>query len=139
MGFFYGFRALGIDIPIRGICVRRDAESQAARVAKRLADLETMLDLGIRVSLDDILLSDDTLSPGYGRPSDLVTDAIVRTAKSEGLFLDPVYTGKVMAGLFVLADAGDFAGDRVLFWHTGGQPALFGYAAHLTSSAGAAS
>jgi D-cysteine desulfhydrase family pyridoxal phosphate-dependent enzyme len=139
VGLLYGFRALGIDIPIRGICVRRDAESQAARVAKRLADLETMLGLGIKVSLDDILLSDDTLSPGYGRPSDRVTDAIVRTAKSEGLFLDPVYTGKVMAGLFVLADAGDLAGDRVLFWHTGGQPALFGYADHLTSSVGDAS
>ena len=59
--------------------------------------------------------------------NEAVTDTIRWTAQSEGLFLDPVYTGKAMAGLIEMAEMGELAGHRILFWHTGGQPALFGY------------
>ena len=58
-----------------------------------------------------------------------MTRALRWTAQS-GLLLDPVYTGKVMAGLIDLA-CGELAGRRILFWHTGGQPALFAYGEHL--------
>ena len=51
-----------------------------------------------------------------------------RTARLEGLLLDPVYTGKAMAALFDRVRRGRFrAGDQVVFWHTGGTPALFAY------------
>ncbi len=131
-GLLYGLRALGLDIPVRGICVRRDAAAQAARVAKRVDDLGELTGRRVTVGEADIRMFDGTLAPGYGRLNDATTDAIARTARREGLFLDPVYTGKAMAGLIELARTGGLAGGRVLFWHTGGQPALFGYADQLT-------
>jgi 1-aminocyclopropane-1-carboxylate deaminase/D-cysteine desulfhydrase-like pyridoxal-dependent ACC family enzyme len=62
-------------------------------------------------------------------------EAISQTARTEGLFLDPVYTGKTMEGLVALHEQGVLAGPRVIFWHTGGQPALFGYADQLVAGA----
>ncbi len=131
VGLLFGLRALGIDIEVHGICVRRDAESQRERVAARLSDLEELMHLSVGIGQADIQLFDGVLAPGYGRLNTNTTDAIVRTARREGLFLDPTYTGKAMAGLIHLAQTGRLAGDRVLFWHTGGQPALFGYADQL--------
>ncbi|MGH9038904.1 MAG: 1-aminocyclopropane-1-carboxylate deaminase/D-cysteine desulfhydrase [Acidimicrobiia bacterium] len=72
---------------------------------------------------------------GYGQPTDTAREAIRAAARTEGLILDPVYTGKAMAGLIGWAREGRFApGDTVVFWHTGGAPALFaeGYGAWLT-------
>lgn len=130
-GLLYGLRALGLDIPVHGICVRRDATAQAARVARRVKDLGEMTGLSVAVGAADIRMFDGTLAPGYGRLNGATTDAIEQTAQREGLFLDPVYTGKTMAGLIELARTGGLAGRRVLFWHTGGQPALFAYADQL--------
>ena len=56
-----------------------------------------------------------------------MTEAIAMTARMEGLFFDLVYTGKAMAGLLALAGSGGLPGKRVIFLHTGGQPALFAY------------
>jgi len=57
-------------------------------------------------------------------------------ARLEGLFLDPVYTGKALAGLFQVAATGAIGG-RLLFWHTGGQPALFAYGDKLLETGAA--
>ncbi len=126
-GVLLGLRGLGCDVPVRGICVRRDSGAQARRVRQRLQDLADLLDMANPVAEDDILLFDGVLEPGYGRMSVPVQHAISETASREGLVLDPVYTGKSMAGLMALAGAGDLNGQRILFWHTGGQPALFAY------------
>ncbi len=130
-GILVGLRALGIGSRVTGVCVRRDAAAQAARVARRCRDLEALLGLPHRVTDADVRTFDGVLAPGYGRLNEATVAAIRRTAEAEGLFLDPVYTGKVMAALFDRAQAGDLAGGRVLFWHTGGQPALFAYADKL--------
>lgn len=126
-GLLLGLRLAGDATPVRGICVRRDAEGQAARVLKRVADTAALMGVENPVGAADVRVSDIALGHGYGQMTDGTIAAITRTAQAEGLFLDPVYTGKVMAGLIALAEAGALAGDRVLFWHTGGQPALFGY------------
>ena len=77
-------------------------------------------------------VSDAVLAPGYGRLNDGVREAIALAARHEGLLLDPVYTGRAMAGLIDHVRAGRIApGSRVLFVHTGGQPALFAYADSL--------
>lgn len=131
-GLLVGLRALDLDIAVQGVCVRRDAGAQAERVAARAAALEEMLGLPRKVGPSDIRLYDGALAPGYGQLNPGTVAAIRRTAELEGLFLDPVYTGKVMAGLFDLA--GGLAGKRVLFWHTGGQPALFAYGDQLTAA-----
>jgi len=130
-GILFGLRALGDDTPVHAVCVRRPKAIQSARVTQRLADLAALLDIPNPTMAEDIHLDDRALAPGYGKLSDSARDAITRTARTEGLFLDPVYTGKVMAGLIM--QASDLAGKRVLFWHTGGQPALFAYADQLFS------
>lgn len=125
-GVLLGLRAMGDATPVTGVCVRRDAGVQSARVQQRLNDLAALLDMENPVTKADIRLDDSALAPGYGRMGPVTRAAIERTARTEGLFLDPVYTGKVMAAL--IAQAPKLAGKRVLFWHTGGQPALFAYA-----------
>jgi len=66
----------------------------------------------------------DMVGPGYGIPSQDGNDAIRYLARREGIFLDPVYSGKAFAALREMAKSGDISG-RVCFWHTGGTPALF--------------
>ncbi len=130
-GLLVGFHALGLALPVRGVSVRRHSEAQTGRVRHRVDQLIALLDLPLKVPDKDIEVYDGTLSPGYGLLNTATLEAIHRTARTEGLFLDPVYTGKVMAGVIQLAENGDLCGKRVLFWHTGGQPALFGYADQL--------
>lgn len=126
-GLLFGLRALGIDIPVYGICVRRDGAVQKTRVKKRLTDVSHLLGYPLKTTENDVRLYDGVLAPGYGQLNEATTNAIRLTAQKEGLFLDPVYTGKAMAGLIELAKASKLSGKRVLFWHTGGTPALFGY------------
>ena len=73
--------------------------------------------------------------PKYSLPNPMMVEAVQMLARSEGLLLDPVYTGKIMAGLIGLARAGELRpGERVLFLHTGGLPSLFAYQATLLAS-----
>jgi D-cysteine desulfhydrase len=66
--------------------------------------------------------------PKYSVPNRPMVEAVQWLARSEGLLLDPVYTGKIMAGLIGMARAGQFRdGERVLFMHTGGLPGMFAY------------
>jgi D-cysteine desulfhydrase len=74
----------------------------------------------------------DYAGPGYGVVGDLEREAIGMVAQSEGILLDPVYTARAMGGLIDMIRKKEFgAGDTVLFWHTGGTPALFEYAREL--------
>jgi D-cysteine desulfhydrase family pyridoxal phosphate-dependent enzyme len=83
----------------------------------------------------DVVIDHTRYGSGYGHPTPEAKEAIRAAARTEGLILDPVYTGKAMAGLIGWAREGRFApGETVVFWHTGGAPALFaeGYGAWLT-------
>ena len=133
-GMLVGLRALGERAPVLGICVRREAASQAARVARVAAALAAMIDCPDAFDAGDVDVSDAVLAPGYGRLSEAVREAMALAARHEGQLLDPVYTGKAMAGLIAHVRSGRIAaGSRVLFVHTGGQPALFAYADSLGS------
>lgn len=134
-GILAGLRAIGDATPVLGACVRRPAGPQAERVRARAATLEAMLGLPARVTDADVRTFDGALAPGYGQLNGPTRAAIQETARAEGLFLDPVYTGKAMASLFMRAETGDLAGKRVLFWHTGGTPALFAYGDQLMDAA----
>jgi 1-aminocyclopropane-1-carboxylate deaminase/D-cysteine desulfhydrase-like pyridoxal-dependent ACC family enzyme len=136
VGFLLGARAVGWDVPVHGICVRRDAVSQAARVRRRAAELAEFVSMASPIKSNDFLVYDKWLAPGYGQLSEHVYNAISLAATSEGLLLDPVYSGKTMAGLIGLIDEGVIRkGDRVAFIHTGGLPAIFGYQADLLAQA----
>lgn len=127
-GFLAGARACGWDVPVHGICVRRDATAQHARILRRVQELDVMLGGADRVSPADVLVDDAVLSPGYGRLNDQVMNAISMTARLEGVLLDPVYSGRTMAGLFSLIARGVIKkGETVLFIHTGGSPSIFAY------------
>ncbi len=123
IGVLYGLRMLGIDIPVRGVCVRRSKSLQHKRVVTRLNELGEML-IG-PVPSSCIELTDIALAPGYGIMSESAREVIEKTARREGLFIDPVYSGKTMSAVFQEAD--QLQGKHVLMWHTGGQPALFAY------------
>jgi D-cysteine desulfhydrase len=97
---------------------------------------ETATTLGGSFSgvIDDIQLIDDYIGAGYGVVGDLEREAIALCARHEGILLDPVYTGRAMGGLIDMIRKGHFSADsNVLFWHTGGAPAIFAYASALQS------
>jgi len=80
----------------------------------------------IEFTPDDVLANDHYCKAGYGVLTDAEREAVQLFAKYEGLLLDPVYTGRAAAGMIDLIRQGFFSKDEtVLFWHTGGQPALF--------------
>jgi D-cysteine desulfhydrase family pyridoxal phosphate-dependent enzyme len=111
---------------ILGISIDEKAGDLQKRVAKLAA--ETAEILGEKVSLEPghILVNDDFLGKGYGVMGGAEREAVHLLAQKEGLLLDPVYTGRAAAGMISLARRGFFSpGDKVLFWHTGGTPALF--------------
>ena len=127
-GLLSGLRARGSAMRVWGICVRRDAGAQAERVSDACRKLARMLKINPVVAEEDVLLADATLAPGYGLLNDEAKKAIRLMAEHEGIFLDPVYTGKSAAGMIGLIDGGEIGpGARVLFVHTGGVPALFAY------------
>lgn len=127
-GLLVGLRALGERVPVLGICVRRDAERQGARVREVASETATMIGCADVLDADDVEVSDAVLAPGYGRLNEEVREAMALAARHEGLLLDPVYTGRAMAGLIAHVRSGRIAqGDRLLFMHTGGLPALFAY------------
>ena len=131
-GLLVGLRILGKNTPVYGICVRRDGDSQVARVRQVAEELAAMIDRPEVFDADDVTAFDGVLAPGYGRLNDAVREAIALAARQEGLLLDPVYTGKTMAGLIEHVRSGVIpAGSKVLFIHTGGLPALFAYGEKL--------
>jgi D-cysteine desulfhydrase family pyridoxal phosphate-dependent enzyme len=110
---------LGISIDHSKIAMQEKISALASQASERL---------GNRLSFtpEEILVNDDYLGMGYGVLGDNEINAIRLFAQSEGLLLDPVYTGKAAAGLIDLIEKGFFKEDEtVLFWHTGGTPALF--------------
>lgn len=120
-GLHVGFSGTGA----RVIGISCDPEPEVAEEVGCLARAAAS-ELGIEPPNEEPDVRFDFVGPAYGVPSEEGQRALVRLARSEGIFLDPVYTAKAFAGLLALAERGGIAG-RVLFWHTGGLPALFGY------------
>ncbi|MEA3334510.1 MAG: D-cysteine desulfhydrase family protein [Chloroflexota bacterium] len=131
-GLAVGARATGFAGQLHGISIDQRAGDLQSRLADLAAETAALLGQRMDFSADDFIVHDSYLGDGYGivGPAELETLNVL--AKTEGLLLDPVYTGRAMAGLFDLVRQGDFgAGDTTVFWHTGGQPALFAYAETL--------
>lgn len=133
-GLVAGLRAAGSNTPVYGICVRRDKAAQAERVWQRVHEISARIGTQDTVKIDDVWLTDDTLGTGYGKANSSTYQAIDMLAKLEAIVLDPVYTGKSMAGLFGLIKSGVVTQDaNVVFLHTGGTPAVFAYPDLLSS------
>jgi len=127
-GLITGLIGNNANIPLTGINVRRTRDEQEPMVHK-LAE-QTAAALGVRggVPREAITALGDWVGPGYSLPTPEMIDAVRTLARVEGILLDPVYTGKAMAGLIALVKKGVFTkGQNVLFVHTGGSPALYAY------------
>lgn len=132
-GLLFGLRALGCQAPVIGICVRRKADVQRERIRGHCEQIANLLGIERVVNEADIELDDRFLAPGYGGLNEATVEAMTAAAQLEGLLLDPVYTGKTMAGFLAHARAAT-ENQSHLFIHTGGTPALFAYADDLTEA-----
>ena len=131
-GLVAGLVGINAGIPVTGISVRHPAERQVATV-HALAEATAEF-AGIRggVGRSAIMVEDGYVGPGYGRPTPGMVEAVRLAASLDGILLDPVYSGKGMAGLIGMIRAGVFGkGDNVVFLHTGGSAGLFAYGAAL--------
>lgn len=127
-GLVAGFLGNRIDIRLTGIGVSRDPAQQAPLVLKEAQAVVDLLGLRFTVPAEAVECVGGFWQPKYSIPNAAMVEAVQLAARTEGLLLDPVYTGKVMAGLIGLARRGEIAaGERVLFLHTGGLPALHAY------------
>ncbi len=133
-GLLVGLLGCSAQLPLTGINVRRrrlEQEGNVHALAERTAAL-----LGLpAVPREAVTALDRWVGPGYSIPTDEMVEAVRLVARLEGVLLDPVYTGKAMAGLIGLVREGAFEADeRVLFVHTGGAPALYAYQDVLRSA-----
>jgi D-cysteine desulfhydrase len=133
-GLLVGLQGNNARIPLTGINVRRPRQEQeriVCALAKKTADLLGLTGL-IRQS--DVTALDEWVGPGYSLPTAEMVEAVKLLARLEGVLLDPVYTGKAMAGLIALIRRGVLRkGENVLFVHTGGSPALYAYQSELSA------
>jgi L-cysteate sulfo-lyase len=127
-GLVTGLVALNSGIPVLGIGVRVPREKQEANVLALAQRTAEHLGLPGIVRAEHVVANCDYVGQGYGIPTQGMVDAVRLVAETEGVLLDPVYSGKGMAGLTDLVRKGFFPkGSNVVFLHTGGQAGLFGY------------
>lgn len=125
-GLVLGAIQAGWNGRILGISIDHKASVLQDMVAELAMETADRVRQKVRISRDMIRVSADYLGDGYGFMGQSEKDAIQLFAREEGLFLDPVYTGRAAAGMLDLAANGFFKPhERILFWHTGGTPALF--------------
>jgi len=125
-GLVLGQRLFGYKGRVLGISIDESEEWLKTHVSALASEASERLGQRINFSPDDVLATDQYCKAGYGVLTDAEREAVRLFARTEGLLLDPVYTGRAAAGLIDLIRKGFFKKDEtVLFWHTGGQPALF--------------
>ena len=127
-GLVAACRLLGLQTGIIGISADEHVNTLRSRIEENVAGVADMLGADPASLQGGIPLVVDGgyVGAGYGRPTAAAGEAIQLAARTEGFFLDPVYSGKAMAGLIDHIRTGRFGSrETVVFWHTGGQPALF--------------
>jgi len=132
-GLVAGLAVMGADIPVLGIGVRAPKARQEENVLKLAQATAARLGRPDAVTADRVAADCDYVGEGYGLIDQGVIDALTLAARTDGIVLDPVYSGKAMKGLIALARQGRFEGETVVFLHTGGAQGLFGYQGELES------
>jgi len=127
-GLVVGLYGARTQIPVLGIGVRAAQAAQENRVYTLACETADLLGVHGSVKRDEVIANCDYVGPGYGLPTPGMIEAVTMLARLEGILLDPVYSGKGMAGLIDLVRNGHFKkGQNVVFLHTGGSVALYGY------------
>lgn len=125
-GLVLGQRVFGFQGKVLGISIDEPVKALKENVSALASAASDKFGKHIQFTGQDVLANDDYCTAGYGVFGEGEREAIQLFASLEGLLLDPVYTGRAAAGMIDLIRRGAFQKDEtVLFWHTGGQPALF--------------
>ena len=131
-GLLVGLHGSSAQVPLVGVNVRRPRAEQEGNVHALAVQAAALLGIDAPPR-ESVVAHDDWVGGGYSLPTAEMVEAVRMLARLEGVLLDPVYTGKAMAGLIGLVRRGDFRrGQKVLFVHTGGSPALYAYQGVLT-------
>ncbi|HTX55366.1 MAG TPA: D-cysteine desulfhydrase family protein [Candidatus Baltobacteraceae bacterium] len=131
-GLCVGAKAIGFGPQIAAIAIDCPAEELQREVAQLADRTSRRIGLDLSFSPGEIVGYDGYLGGGYAVMGEPEREAIALTAQTEGILLDPVYTGRAMAGLIDLVRKGEFGKhETIVFWHTGGSAALFAYADQL--------
>jgi L-cysteate sulfo-lyase len=127
-GLVTGLEGLRSHIPVLGIGTRAARPLQEENIYKLACATAELIDMPGAVARDRVVANTDYVGAGYGIPTDGMIEAINILARTEGILLDPVYSGKGMAGLIDLIRKSHFkTSENVVFLHTGGSVGLFGY------------
>lgn len=127
-GILVGIEGNHAGIPVSGINVSRTKQNQESLVYDLAVRTAEKVGATGAVTRDAVTCYDEYVGPGYSLPTDGMVEAVKLLASTEAILLDPVYSGKTMAGCIDLARKGHFDGcNNVLFLHTGGSPALYAY------------
>ena len=127
-GLIAGFFGCNMNIPIVGIGVSRDPQDQNPLVYDLVQRTAERVGIREHIPTEAVVSFGEYWRPKYSVPNKKMVEAVNLVAKTEGILLDPVYTGKAMAGLIDLCRKGYFRkGENVLFVHTGGSPGLYAY------------
>jgi D-cysteine desulfhydrase len=133
-GLVTGVQGCSLNVPVLGINVSRSKQDQEALVYGLAQATAEKAGLSAAVPRESVVCFGDYVGPGYSLPTPGMAEAVQLLARTEGILLDPVYTGKAMAGLIDLVRKGYFErGSNILFVHTGGSPALYVYEEYLLS------
>ncbi|MEE8592257.1 MAG: D-cysteine desulfhydrase [Spirochaetia bacterium] len=131
-GLVTGIYGCHMNIPVIGINVSRPKKDQEDLVYRLVQETARHLGIASKIRSEAVTCFDEYVGPGYSLPTPEMAQAVRLLARTEGILLDPVYTGKTMAGLIDLVKKGYFEkGNNVLFIHTGGSPALYVYEDYL--------
>jgi D-cysteine desulfhydrase len=127
-GLVTGFCGTNSNIPVIGINVSRTKEAQEGLVYGLVQKTAEHAGVGGKIPREAVLCFGDYVGAGYSLPTPGMIEAVKLLARTEAILLDPVYTGKTMAGMIDLVRKGYFKKDEnILFVHTGGSPALYAY------------
>ena len=127
-GLVTGLTAIHSGIELMGISVRAPKEAQEENVYRLACETAEFIGSSAALNRSDVVANSDYVGEGYGIPTDGMIEAVEMTARHESILLDPVYSGKGMAGLIDLVRQGFYRrGENIVFIHTGGAQALSGY------------
>ena len=128
-GVLLASEMLGAEWKIQGISVQRPADEMRERIAHKVAQAAELLSFKPTLHENDILIDDAYIGPAYGVTTHEGVEAMVLAGRTEGLVMDPTYSGKSLAGLVGhIRETRLTADHTVVFIHTGGAPGLFAHA-----------
>jgi 1-aminocyclopropane-1-carboxylate deaminase/D-cysteine desulfhydrase-like pyridoxal-dependent ACC family enzyme len=125
-GLLVGAKLFKAPFEVIGVSILDKAEVAQHRTTDRANEIARLLETDLTFNPEELTICDDYIGKGYGIPTKKCVEAIKLVARTEGILLDPVYTGKAMAGLIDLIGKDKFTSkDTVIFLHTGGVARLF--------------